>query len=580
MAGHALDVAPLAFKSLTIAWRTLDDTLSFPEDSQDLELRLETTRAHLTIWAHVCDIENGVLRPSLVPFDELIGKALNRIWKLLTDVEQRADSYGLVKKGQEGDIEMKPKLVVAQMRRSLHRALASSKPESKLGELVEVDRIGNRLPVSADTGLAKQLKWGVKDKKKFEHFVVTLETHVNGLHKLLPETERRGLRREETRFGFQVVHDFSDLHSLSQLQNTSMQNQTPGAVDVAQLAQWKAITLTRASSESLGLLQTEGLTVANILPINRANFSFTQRSPLDPDITYLFEKKEYDTNISDSDKDLLKERIRKLIVLLKNKGTQRHLHTLQPVDHLDDPEYHCWWIVFRFPLPPFSVTAFPTNEFQPLNLLSLYASRIKPPLELRYRLAKRIAGSLSKLFGSDWMHKSINSSNIIYTQFFSFDALNNFKALNTALIQGFGYSRQHTEAQTIDRGKVLRGLYAALYRHPNYQGEAASGYKIHHDIYSLGLVLFEIANWSPLSDMLTIRPKIKPPVDLYPGMKHFHQAEASELKRRVMIRVELDLPYRVGSKYAELVKWCLNLNGPVTAIEFYNEVTVPLEELC
>lgn len=41
-----------------------------------------------------------------------------------------------------------------------------------------------------------------------------------------------------------------------------------------------------------------------------------------------------------------------------------------------------------------------------------------------------------------------------------------------------------------------------MYRHPNYQGEAAQGYKVQYDVYSVGLVLVEIALWMPLGSFL------------------------------------------------------------------------------
>jgi hypothetical protein len=63
-------------------------------------------------------------------------------------------------------------------------------------------------------------------------------------------------------------------------------------------------------------------------------------------------------------------------------------------------------------------------------------------------------------------------------------------------------------------------------------------------------------------------------------MPHFHQTGASELNRRVMIRVDHDLAYRVGTEFADIVRWCLNLNGPVSPIGFYNTVVIPLDGMC
>lgn len=222
------------------------------------------------------------------------------------------------------------------------------------------------------------------------------------------------------------------------------------------------------------------------------------------------------------------------------------------------------------------------NTREPLSLQKLLPSSLKPALEARYRLAKRLVDTFALLYGSDWMHKGINSKNIIFPQIYSSKSEQSFGSLQSALVQGFNYSRQLTQSQTIDRGKVLNNLESAIYRHPYYQGEAASGYQIHYDIYSLGLVLLEIALWSPLMDFLEAkyRPGKEPPIVLSRDMHRFHEAEAVELKRRVLMRVQNELAYRVGTKYKEVVQWCLNLEGPVTAMEFFNMVAIPLEDLC
>ena len=74
-------------------------------------------------------------------------------------------------------------------------------------------------------------------------------------------------------------------------------------------------------------------------------------------------------------------------------------------------------------------------------------------------------------------------------------------------------------------------------------------------------------------------PGREPPVKLSPAMGRFQELEARELKRRVDLRVEAELAYRVGTAFKLVVQWCLNLAGPVTATEFYDRVVVPLEEI-
>lgn len=575
MAEITLAVAPIAYKVLKGAWGALDDALGFSEDSEDLLLRLETIRAHLSIWASLSDLNNGMLRPSLLPFDKLIADLLKRIHELISDVTHIGNDYGLILLDEDGGL--KPKTLIIQMRRSLRTTLASSNAQSKLGQLVQREALRQEISVKSETTVTQRLSWAIRDKKRFSRFVDLLEIHVNGLHKLLPDAERKEIQQNETRFGLQVVEELSDTESLSQLENGQSVYQGSSQIDVSCLAQWKAIAINKVSTNGFGVLQGEGLRVGSLEPSERTKVRFLKRGRVDTDSCYLFEKKEYDTNITDTEKDLLKERVRKLVTLLSNHPAQTHLHTLEAVDYMEDPEFHCWWIVFRFPslmIGPFS------NDSEPISLRQLYSLTWKPPLEQRYALAKRLAITFTKLYGSDWMHKGINSSNIIFPQLHNEEYNQSFRSLDSALIQGFAYSRQRTETQTIDRGKVLGDLESAIYRHPNYQGEAASGYKIHYDIYSLGLVFLEIAMWAPVMSLLAASPKRKPPVDLAPDMKHFHHLEAVELRRRVMIRVEHDVPYRVGTKYAEVVRWCLNLDGPISPIEFYNTVVILLDGLC
>ncbi|KAI9741726.1 MAG: hypothetical protein M1834_000111 [Cirrosporium novae-zelandiae] len=115
--------------------------------------------------------------------------------------------------------------------------------------------------------------------------------------------------------------------------------------------------------------------------------------------------------------------------------------------------------------------------------------------------------------------------------------------------------KQYTEAVTIDKGKHLYDIYAAIYRHPNYQGEAASGYKMKCDIYSFGWVLMEIALWTPLLVFLDAKGH-QPPgtVQLSSAMTTFHKEEALGLKRRALERIKVEMPFRVGSRFCNAMQ--------------------------
>jgi len=573
--GVVVGIVPIVFKAAGAAWKTLDNTISFDEDTEDLGIRLETVKAHLGIWAGKSGVTQGQLLDALMPFEELIARTLRRVCDLVEEVEGEGQKYGIfVREVTPSDNRRRSETVI-QISRSFHSVMASLKERAGVSTLLEREASMQR--TGTESSVSRRVFWAIRERNRFENFVVSLERHVKGLQAFVVEGERKEIQQEGTRLALDTIGGLRDPRHLSQLQQASGWSQNFSQVDIHALSQWKAIALQRAQTIGSNGGDAENWGLAGSTTKDRSCTRFLKKGWFDPSITYLFEKKNYDSNISDEHKDLLRERVRQLISLLAGQYAQRYLHTLQPLGYVDDPDYHCWWIVFRFSIGPLGCGELKGN--QPLSLRALYAVPSKPALESRYKLAKRLITTFVSLYGGDWMHKGINSTNIIFPCVNFGTSAEGFTSLHTALLQGFNYSRQLTQSQTIDQGKVLNDLEAAIYRHPHYQGEAASGYQIQYDIYSLGLVLFEIATWEPLMDTLSARPMKQSPKTLWRDMDYFHEPEAFELKRKVMIRVKYELAYRVGTSYKEAVEWCLNLEQPVTAVEFYTKVAIPLETL-
>ena len=244
------------------------------------------------------------------------------------------------------------------------------------------------------------------------------------------------------------------------------------------------------------------------------------------------------------------------------------------------------------PLPP-----------RPVSLQSLLQpkAKFKPPLEQRYTLASRLCSTLSELYSSSWLHKGIRSENIIFgvhTVPPVPGAAQTDAILRSMLLCGFDYSRQESEWSTIDKSKLSGDVATAIYRHPSYQGEAAQGYKIQYDIYSLGLILVEIALWVPLSTFLDGKPSSSnaksstkdTSMRLSLDMEVFYAPHAALLKNRVLNRVDNELAFRVGSAYYNAVKFCLEFADKKAisdasdfpshpALEFYDNVVTPLAKL-
>ena len=143
---------------------------------------------------------------------------------------------------------------------------------------------------------------------------------------------------------------------------------------------------------------------------------------------------------------------------------------------------------------------------RPISLLELlrdHSPEAKiPSLTDRIKLALRIAECIERLHAVNWLHKGLRSSNIL---FFSNTAADiDFGSL---YISGFGYSCPQND--NVVKGS-LEHAALDLYRHPQVQGSAgrktepAGGFKKSYDIYSFGVILFEIAYWKPIDEVLGI----------------------------------------------------------------------------
>ncbi|KAI7775103.1 hypothetical protein LA080_007387 [Diaporthe eres] len=149
-------------------------------------------------------------------------------------------------------------------------------------------------------------------------------------------------------------------------------------------------------------------------------------------------------------------------------------------------------------------------DSSPLSLRDLIAdkSRPTPSLTVRVRLMRTLVECVEKLHAVDWLHKGLRSHNIIFFHGgLGGGDSNKGVDLSEPYLTGFDSSRPARSA-SMSEGPAI-SLADDLYRHPNVQGFSADGaagrgFRKRHDIYSLGLILTEIAYWKPLESILGI----------------------------------------------------------------------------
>ena len=186
------------------------------------------------------------------------------------------------------------------------------------------------------------------------------------------------------------------------------------------------------------------------------------------------------------------------------------------------------------------------SSTQPISLFKILPpskkpseAQPRPTLQERFHLAALLAISFLELHNVSWLHKGFNSNNAV---FFPTPAGQiNFKEF---YLLGFDFSRPDRPGQN---SLPTRPSPLDLYRHPHLRqpnpGSSNStpnntAFKREYDMYSLGLVLFEIGVWMRLEDFM--KPGLGP----------------EQFKDRIIKYVERDMALLMGEAYANVVKAC------------------------
>ncbi|KAL9087158.1 MAG: hypothetical protein Q9165_006809 [Trypethelium subeluteriae] len=172
------------------------------------------------------------------------------------------------------------------------------------------------------------------------------------------------------------------------------------------------------------------------------------------------------------------------------------------------------------------------------SLRDALASSIRVSLNSRIDLACRLSESLLHLHAVNWLHKGFRSDCILFTA-----AGNRDFILSDVLISGFEFSRPALpDAMTVTH---VFPLEQDLYRHPDLLDPEPARSKKSYDIYSLGLVLAEIAMWQPVEEITGIEIR----------RTKLYQVRERMLDERTGI---FDMiAERVGITYAKVVRRCI-----------------------
>ncbi|KAB2569430.1 hypothetical protein DBV05_g11904 [Lasiodiplodia theobromae] len=188
--------------------------------------------------------------------------------------------------------------------------------------------------------------------------------------------------------------------------------------------------------------------------------------------------------------------------------------TLKCLGYFEDPSQPRFGFVFELPSFVFNgiTRSLRPAEFQamrPVTLLSVLQSSAKnnvavpniPALEKRFRIALNLVLSFSKLHATGFVHKDVNSSNILLFR-------KPKESGHTGSHKHPQYELQSPYVCSFDLfsefNVEVQSSGSNIYRHPHdprAQTPAQSTYAPHFDMYGLALILLEIGLWIPLCDI-------------------------------------------------------------------------------
>ncbi|KAJ4341725.1 hypothetical protein N0V95_007159 [Ascochyta clinopodiicola] len=379
----------------------------------------------------------------------------------------------------------------------------------------------------------RRLKWASLDKDKAEGLVTDLVHFNDKLHEALDKAQRDSLREEQIRTQYQIVllnRTVENLVQIVQSHRITAPSPYPALMDrtdsgglltgrpiardphtqpLAALAQFAAVNLQSESSngirdvtasfteridlnhsaEEIQNIQIELADVHTLGLLEDADEEDrTEGTYKDRSVWIEWKVAEPSPGQLNGSSEIVHERIKTLAALLKEMNKIVQFRAPECLGYFYDDEQSRYGFVFAKP------DFVPADE-TPTTLRSLLDTDM-PPLTDRITLMRLLCETVERLHAVDWLHKGLRSSNILF--FASPDHTPNF---SDPYISGFEYARPATRDDMTQRPSDDPA--ADIYRHPATQSGQRS-FRKSFDLYSLGVVLLEIAYWQPIDRILGI----------------------------------------------------------------------------
>lgn len=409
----------------------------------------------------------------------------------------------------------------------------------------------------------KRLRWVFMDENKFDEALKRLHYYTTRLRSFMGDSRLKAIQSRTEAIFMEVVQVMVSQKELADLVQGVLHLLTESHVDDMQpkLVARHELEILRdlATLKEMNVAEIKGnlistgqikfhsndgeaiittATYQKITETGEANQEFSGAKPQ----TVWIEWKGYGPADSKLDRESSTAQSEAMRSNMENRTSQlaKLLSCPKPIDfctptclgYFEEPDNHRFGWVFA--APPYAAS-------QPKSLRSLFSTSTRPSLTERTALASRLSACLLYLHAVDWLHKGFCSDNILF--FFDGDSI----SLSDPIVSGFELSRpDNSNAKTLENtpANTSRDLYRWPSSQTHYQDEHS--WRKTFDIYSLGIVLIEIAHWQPIEKVMGI-------VDVTPSQCQKIQPRIIQTEPEHLAKI-LET---VGRKYHDAVKTCI-----------------------
>jgi len=492
----------------------------FAKQSNYLHTRLQVEDHKLKLWGRymgMTDVDNcKVFYQQPKPTQALCIAILSEFSALMNDADELENKYGL--KAKRVDLDMQG------INFADEEMLQSDKMKGVF------DTVKTKLAKEIST--TNRWRWSIHHQSKFEKLLDRLEYLNGSLWNCLSPAKVNFLNVSLNTFVLPTMDDAVELRELQKrtentqeilaagahLARTNIETIASEADDPSKMPPVKPLPSDHFSNYTHDNGNAERPMADKATPErSTADYKPILSSPVTR--TVLIEWRSVQ-NIKADDRELVENRLRALTQLLtiapKKLSDFRILPCLGIVKSPSTPPDQ-WGLVFDLPTYA-DPDSFPVTLHQ-LIRQSADNTYPTPALGDRFALAKALACALALFHASKWLHKGLCSQNILF--FKNKDNEDNqLPSLADPYIGGFDYARPDRPGEVSGPRKMYLEREHNVYRHPDVQDDpiqqplpsssspttatptislafdsALTRYQKVHDIYSLGVILYEIGTW-------------------------------------------------------------------------------------